>query len=190
MVLTNPPGQQRTPGTGPDAKKIRLIAIIVIIIIVIAVIAVMLSGGQRSSGALSSATFQPASDVSSGQATQETAKKAVDFILDPGDPVSCGLTCRQMTATITNAGTANAHNVCISLRLHNSKEEVIGLNGADTLQQCIGDLDAGQKKSEPVTINADCGVFAMKCIKETLTLQTEITSDEATVRFPDKLLAV
>ena len=60
---------------------------VVIIIIVIAVIAVMLSGGQRSSGALSSATFQPASDVSSGQATQETAKKAVDFILDPGDPV-------------------------------------------------------------------------------------------------------
>jgi hypothetical protein len=33
-------------------------------------------------------------------------------------------------------------------------------------------------------------VFATKCIGETLTLQTRVTSVEKTVQFPDQLIAV
>jgi hypothetical protein len=74
--------------------------------------------------------------------------------------------------------------------MQNSKGNVIALNGDETFRECIGDLGAGQRRSEPVTINADCGMFALNCIKETLTLQTVISSDETTVRFPDTEIAV
>jgi len=100
------------------------------------------------------------------------------------------LTCRQLDASITNTGYETAHNVCISVGLHNSRNEIINLNGEPSLNRCIGDIEGGESKTEPITINADCGVFASKCIGETLTLQTLVLSDEKTVRFPDQLIAV
>lgn len=119
-----------------------------------------------------------------------TPSVAVDFLLQSGNPSSCGLTCRQLDASITNAGYASAHSVCIDVSMHNSKNEVINLNGEAFLVRCIGDISAGQTKTEAITINADCGVFATKCIGETLTLRTRITSVEKTVQFPDQLIAV
>jgi len=114
----------------------------------------------------------------------------VDFLLQSGSPSSCGLTCRQLDASITNTGYASAHSVCIDVSMHNSKNEIINLNGAASLVRCIGDISAGQTKTEAITINADCGVFATKCIGETLTLRTKITSVEKTIQFPDQLIAV
>ncbi len=87
-------------------------------------------------------------------------------------------------------GTETAHNVCITVGLHNSRNEIINLNGESSLNRCIGDISGGQKKTEPITINADCGAFATKCIGETLTLQTRVTSVEKTVQFPDQMIAV
>jgi hypothetical protein len=121
---------------------------------------------------------------------QKTTALPVDFILQPGVPVSCGLTCRQLDASITNSGYETAHNVCITVGLHNSRNEIIYLNGEPSLNRCIGDMSGGQKKTEPITINADCGAFATKCIGETLTLQTRVTSAEKTVQFPDQQIAV
>jgi hypothetical protein len=189
------PEQEKTPGPGPDTEKIRRIAIIVVALIVISAISLVIAGGPPSSGAAPGPSVQSASGGASGHAAGSAAvtaapKKAVDFKLTPGDPVSCGLTCRELTAAIINAGYADAHHVCISLTMHNSKGEAIALNGNETLVMCIGDLGAGQKRSEPVTINADCGMFALKCVKETLTLRTVVSSDEITTRFPDTQLAV
>ncbi len=121
---------------------------------------------------------------------KETLKIPVDFVLQPGEQTSCGLTCRQLVAAITNTGYETAHNVCITVGLHNSRNEVINLNGDLSIRRCIGDIAGGQEKSEPITINADCGVFATKCIGETLTLQTQVSSDEKTIQFPDQLIAV
>jgi hypothetical protein len=104
--------------------------------------------------------------------------------------VSCGLTCRQLDASITNTGYETAHNVCITLGLHNSRNEIINLNNEPSINRCIGDIAGGQKKTEQITINADCGAFATKCIGEMLTLQTRVTSVEKTVQFPDQLIAV
>ncbi|MCK9591331.1 MAG: hypothetical protein M0Q91_04900 [Methanoregula sp.] len=121
---------------------------------------------------------------------QATPSVPVDFILISGSPSSCGLTCRQLDASITNAGYATAHNVCIEVSMHNSRNEIINLNGVASLQQCVGDIAGGQSKTEPITINADCGAFATKCIGETLTLKTRVTSGEKSVQFPDQLIAV
>lgn len=121
---------------------------------------------------------------------QETVKMPVDFVLRPGEQTSCGLTCRELVAAITNTGAETAHNVCITVALHNSRNEVINLNGGTSIRRCIGDITGGQEKSEQITINADCGAFATKCIGETLTLQTQVSSDEKTIQFPDQLIAV
>jgi hypothetical protein len=117
-------------------------------------------------------------------------KQPVDFVLEPSDQVNCGLTCRQLDATITNTGYETAHTVCITLAIHNSRNEIISLNGAPSLRQCVGDIAAGASKTEPITVNADCGAFATKCIGETLTLETRATSDEKTVQFSDQQIAV
>lgn len=121
---------------------------------------------------------------------QTTATVPVDFVLESGNPASCGLTCRQLDATLTNSGYSIAHNVCIAVNMHNNRNEIINLNGDSTFSRCVGDIPGGQTKTESITINADCGAFASKCIGETLTLQTKVTSVEKTVQFPDQLIAV
>lgn len=121
---------------------------------------------------------------------KETQKTPVDFLLQPGEQASCGLTCRQLDATITNTGSGTAHNVCITVALHNSRNEVISLNGEASIRRCIGDIAGGEAKTEPITVNADCGAFATRCIGETLTLQTQVSSDEKTIQFPDQIIAV
>ncbi len=65
-----------------------------------------------------------------------TPSVPVDFILQSGEPASCGLTCRQLDAMITNTGYDTAHNVCITVTLHNSRNEVINLNG-DSLSPAL-----------------------------------------------------
>jgi hypothetical protein len=119
-----------------------------------------------------------------------TALPPVDFALVAGPQEKCGLTCRQLTPTITNTGTETAHNVCISLVMYNSGGDLIFLNSGPSIQQCVGTLAAGESKSEPIIINADCGFLASKCLRQTLVLKTQATSDETTVRFPDQLIAV
>ena len=203
------------PGPGLPEKKNLMIAGIVVALLIIAVIAVVVSiqlpaGKGTTQPAVINNFTQPEKGVSSAQTQnvqktirqtgtqtirqtptlQKTPALPVDFVLQPGDPASCGLTCRQLDASITNTGYETAHNVCITVGLHNSRNEIINLNGEPSINRCIGDISGGQKKTEPITINADCGAFATKCIGETLTLQTRVTSVEKTVQFPDQLIAV
>ena len=210
-----PEKEQEKPEPGLPEKKTLIVAGIAIALLIIAVIAVVViiqspaGKGTAQPGVIKNFT-QPEKSVSSAQTQnvqktirqtgtqtilqtptiQKTPALPVDFVLQPGDPASCGLTCRQLDATITNTGYKTAHNVCITVGLHNSRNEIINLNGEPSINRCIGDIAGGQKKTEPITINADCGVFATKCIGETLTLQTRVTSVEKTVQFPDQLIAV
>ncbi len=203
------------PGPGLPEKKNLMIAGIVVALLIIAVIAVVVSiqspaGKGTAQPAVIKNFTQPEQGVSSAQTQniqrtirqtgtqtirqtptlQKTPALPVDFVLQPGDPASCGLTCRQLDASITNTGYETAHNVCITVGLHNSRNEIINLNGEPSINRCIGDIAGGQEKTEPITLNADCGLFATKCIGETLTLQTRVTSVEKTVQFPDQLIAV
>lgn len=203
------------PGPGLPEKKTLIVAGIAIALLIIAVIVVAViiqspAGKGTAQPAVIKNFTQPEKGVSSAQTQnvqktihrtgtqtirqtptlQKTPALPVDFVLQPGDPASCGLTCRQLDASITNSGYETAHNVCITVGLHNSRNEIINLNGEPSINRCIGDIAGGQKKTEPITLNADCGLFATKCIGETLTLQTQVTSVEKTVRFPDQLIAV
>jgi hypothetical protein len=207
--------EQEKPGPGLPEKKNLMIAGIVVALLIIAVIAMVVSiqlpAGKGTAQPTVIKNFtQPEKGVSSAQTQnvqktirqtgtqsirqtptlQKTPALPVDFVLQSGDPASCGLTCRKLDASITNTGYETAHNVCITVGLHNSRNEIINLNGEPSINRCIGDVSGGQKKTEPITINADCGAFATKCIGETLTLQTRVTSVEKTVQFPDQLIAV
>jgi len=192
----------RIPG-----KKILFLAGVIVAVIIIAAISAYIffqvpqnSENPVSLGTTNSpsqhriSTQHPEGSQTIRQPTEYTVKEPlkipVDFALQPGEQTSCGLTCRQLVAAITNTGYETAHNVCITVALHNSRNEVINLNGDLSIRRCIGDIAGGQEKSEQITINADCGVFATKCIGETLTLQTQVSSDEKTIQFPDQLIAV
>jgi hypothetical protein len=195
-------------GTRIPGKKISILAGIIVTVIIIAAISAyiifQLPGNSENSvspvttnSALQhriSSTQHPTESQRIKQpvtyTVKETLKIPVDFVLQPGEQTSCGLTCRQLVATITNTGYETAHNVCITVSLHNSRTEVINLNGNPSIRRCIGDIAGGEAKTEPITVNADCGAFATKCIGETLTLQTQVSSDEKTIQFPDQLIAV
>lgn len=207
-------GGQEKPWPGFSENKNLMIAGIVVALLIIAVITVVFfqmpaDSGTSKQAVIKNNTSRETSASFSGApkitkiippagtktttkipTTGETPSVPVDIILRTGTPSSCGLTCRQLDATITNAGYAIAHNVCIDVSMHNSRNEIINLNGAPTLNRCIGDLGGGESKTEAITINADCGVFATKCIGETLTLKTQVSSDEKTIQFPDQLIAV
>jgi hypothetical protein len=211
----HPEKGQEQSGPGFMGKKTLIIAGIVIALFLIAVIAVpviMQSSPEKGTGQTpviknftQPETGLPAAQtanipitvrqaviptISEIPGVQATAAEPVEFTIDAGATASCGLTCRQLDAALTNAGSMTAHNVCITVSMHNSRYEIINLNGKSTLKQCVGDLAEGQTITEPITINADCGPFATRCIGETLTLQTQVVSDEKTVRFPDQVISV
>ena len=207
-------GQEKS-GPGHMQKKTLIIAGIVIVLFLIAVIAVAviiqppLEQGTSLSPVIKNftqpETHLPAArtttipqtirtaaipTISETAAVKPKAAEPVDFQIQTGMPANCGLTCRQLDAMLTNSGYSTAHNVCISVSLHNSRNEIINLNGESSLNRCVGDVAGGQTITEPIIINADCGPFATLCIGETLTLQTQVVSNEKTVHFPDQVISV
>ena len=114
----------------------------------------------------------------------------VGFTLDPGTPVSCGLTCRETAATITNTGDATAHAVCVVLEVFNDNGERISINSAPSIERCLGDIEGKSSRSETIAINADCGFLGGKCVGHTLILKTRARSLEKTQEFPDSLMPV
>jgi len=207
-------GQEKS-GSGLMQKKTLIIAGIIIILFLIAVIAVPVimwpppEHGTGQSPVIKNFTQPetgfpagrtttipktipqtPITTISEISAVKPKAAEPVDFSIQTGEPANCGLTCRQLDAMLTNSGYSTAHNVCITVSLHNSRNEIINLNGESSLNRCVGNVAGGQTITEPITINADCGPFATLCIGETLTLQTQVVSDEKTVLFPDQVISV
>ncbi|MCQ8894039.1 MAG: hypothetical protein NQU46_05350 [Methanolinea sp.] len=118
------------------------------------------------------------------------APRPVAFTLDSGTPASCGLTCRETTATIANTGDETAHSVCVILEVFNDAGERIFINAGPSIERCIGDLQGGSLKTETIQVNADCGFLATRCIGHTLILKTRVRSLERTQEFPDILMPV
>jgi hypothetical protein len=211
----HPEESQEKSGPGHMQKKALIIAGIVIVLFLIAVIAVAVitqpppEQGTSQSPVIKNFTHPetrlPAArittipqtirttaipTISETAAIKPKAAEPVDFLIQTGMPANCGLTCRQLDAMLTNSGYSTAHNVCITVSLHNSRNEIINLNGESSLNRCLGDVAGGQTITAPIAINADCGPFATLCLGETLTLQTQVVSDEKTVRFPDQVISV
>jgi hypothetical protein len=197
-----PPGK-RDPLFALTGKRAMKAVAIIFAVIIIGVIAVVLLFQPHAGSAITSPQAAQAvvktltSTVTPDQARQPVALPApdsagspVDFALEAGPQTKCGLTCRELTPSITNTGTETAHNVCISLVMYNSGGDLIFLNGMPSFTQCVGDIDGGGIRSEPIVINADCGFLASKCLGRTLILQTQAACNERTVRFPDQQIAV
>ena len=194
------PNEKKDPGTTLPGKKAVVAGAIFCIVVIISVVAlVVLAQPPTGSGATTSpaavenpsrpAVPQPVRQPIA-QAPSVTAIPPVDFALVAGPQEKCGLTCRQLNPAITNTGSETAHNVCISLVVHNTGGDLIFLNGGPSVRQCIGNIAGGESKSEPIVIEADCGFLASKCLRQTLILKTEATCDEKTVQFPDQMIAV
>ncbi|WP_321506601.1 hypothetical protein [uncultured Methanoregula sp.] len=188
------PSGKKEPGfPRPGKKTIMAIAIIIAVVIIGVIAAVVFVQSPSGQGAtpsnLQSGASQPVQQSAQQYASNSPAKP-VDFVLQAGPQDKCGLTCRKLTPTLYNTGTQTAHNVCISVVLYNGGGDLISLNGAPSIRQCVGDLASGEAVSEPITIDADCGFLATKCIKQTLILKTEASCDETNVQFPDKIIAV
>jgi hypothetical protein len=206
---------QEKPSPGVIEKKTLIIAGIIIAVFLIAVIAVPVivrsppehetgqspviknftqpeTGVSAARTAPIPKTTRPAviPTTSERNVIRSTTAVPVDFSIQTGVPANCGLTCRQLDAALTNSGYTTAHNVCIKVSMQNSRNEIINLNGDPILNRCVGDIAGGQTITEPITINADCGPFATRCIGEILTLKTQVVSDEKTVRFPDQVISV
>ncbi len=199
MEIQSPDGKKDSVSTLPGRKVVVAGAILCIVLIVgVVALVVLTQPPPRSTTAhtqaVSPTTKNPAVPQivrqPVAQAPLVTAQPQVAFALEAGPQENCGLTCRQLTPTITNTGTETAHNVCISLVMHNSGGDLIFLNGGPSIRHCVGNIASGESKSEPIVINADCGFLASKCLRQTLVLQTQATSDETTIRFPDQLIAV
>ncbi|MGD1004568.1 MAG: hypothetical protein ABR887_04035 [Methanoregulaceae archaeon] len=171
------------------SKIFLLLSISIIIVAAILISIVLIETIGNTSNTISNSNQPVIQTVIPTSSPITSSKKPVDFTLDPGTPTNCGLTCRQTTATVTNTGDETAHNVCVVLTVNNSQGEQISLNNEPNIQLCIGDLTGGQSKSEPITINADCGAFETKCIGQTLTLKCQATSNEKTVQFPDQVIS-
>jgi len=191
MIPAAPP-EKKGPVTRLPSKKILMtIGIIVVIVIIVAILAggLLKPASPNPGSATAPSRTETQQPVSQG-AAQVTQQKPVDFVIQTGPQEKCGLTCRQLTPSITNTGTDTAHNVCISVVLYNSGGDLITLNGGPSVSKCVGDIASGESRSEPITIEADCGFLASKCVSQTLILKTEAVCDETTVRFPDKTIKV
>jgi hypothetical protein len=210
MIPTDPTGTKEPAPAGPKKSMLPAVAAVTEVIIVCAIAFILLvqppPGSHATVPAAKGAHVPETLPLTPGTGTATTAappsitpdtepmpvseQKPVDFVLDPGPQTDCGLTCRQLTPTITNTGDETAHTVCINLVVYNSNGDLIFLNGEPSIRQCVGDLAGNESRSEPIVINADCGFLASRCIGQTLILQTTATSDEQTVRFPDQMVAV
>ena len=203
------PIQKKVPGSPLSRKKsVRVIAILLVIVIIGVIAAVFL--GQSPSGSSAATTpagssaatspvvvkntISPAVSQAGGQPNTQpavaTPVSPVDFDIGVGSQEKCGLTCRQLTPSITNTGYDTAHNVCITLTMSNGGGDPIYLNSGPSFRKCIGDIASGESKSESIVIDADCGFLASKCIRQTLILKTVVTCDEVTVQFPDQNIVV
>ena len=199
MMPPAPPGKKE-PGSTRSGKKAVVAFVILFVVVIIGVIAVVVlvqspaGSGATTSPAVVENPPHPAVPQTVRQPYTQPAcdspVKPVDLVIEAGPQEKCGLTCRQLTPTITNTGNETAHSVCISLVVYNSGGELIFLNGAPSIRQCIGNITSGESKSEPIVIEADCGFLASKCLRQTLILKSEATCDETTVQFPDQMIAV
>lgn len=200
--MTTPiPLKKKVSGSALSRKKTVMVIVILLVIVIIGVIAAVVIGQSPADNSVATSpavvknTPGPAAvSQPSGQPNTRPAVTApvlpVDFDIDAGSQEKCGLTCRQLTPSITNTGYDTAHNVCISISMSNSGGDPIFLNSVPTFTKCIGDIASGESKSESIVIDADCGFLASKCIKQTLILKTVVTCDEVTVQFPDQIIAV
>ena len=81
----------------------------------------------------------------------ETPERTVDFALTTGAPTSCGLTCREVSATLENVGTADAHDVTATMTVYSGGQKL------RTMTHRVGTLRAGEEVTVTKRISLSFG---------------------------------
>jgi hypothetical protein len=133
-------------------------------------------GDVGSNGAVDRETTEPAYDQ------RTAAEPAFGFSVDAVE--SCGTTCRDVTATVTNTGNDTATDVEASTSLYAGKNstdtEALVWEGTET----IGTLDTGESSTTTERIELSFGDAAT--IQENdgwITIRTTVESEERTTTF-------
>jgi len=122
---------------------------------------------------------RPAEPTATPMAVSEPA-----FSFTVGEIENCGLTCRDVTATVTNTGNGTASNVTVSTRLFAGEnttdpEALIWEDSED-----VGTLDGGE--SYTTTEQLSLSLQEASQVRQTdgwITIQTTVESEERTVTF-------
>lgn len=106
----------------------------------------------------------------------EPAESAVEFELAPFELSSCGTACRDVTATVTNAGSADATDVRVFVTVIAEETPVW------ETEEPVGRLAAGESVTRTHRIEVDLGT-ALTLRDETVTIETLIESAQRTDRI-------
>ena len=129
------------------------------------------SGGNEASEAFENgATWE--AERAQVAADARKASTAVDFELETAPPESCGRTCRELRAALTNTGSGDAHDVVVYTEL---------ASGGTTLRErrdVVGDLSAGE--TYRATERVELGAIEAIQVKRNGALVVEhvVTADE------------
>lgn len=132
------------------------------------------------------ATVGGGATATPGGATATPGSADVQFRLDIRNVEECGTTCRDVTSTLTNVGTASASNVVVRTRLYagNSTDESDRIwEGSED----VGTLDAGgsHTTTKRVTLSTS-EAFAVQQADGWVTIRTTIRSDQRTVTITER----
>lgn len=137
-------------------------------------------GDDRAPGAFDRGTTWEA-DEAQVAAGARKAGATVQFELATTPPEPCGRTCRELRATLTNAGTETAHDVVVDTEL---------ASGGTVLRERrteVGDLPAGEtyRAAERVELGALEAIRVKR--NDTLTVEHVVTSVERREVFRERL---
>ncbi len=116
---------------------------------------------------------------------KEQEQEQVEFAvyLDKGKISECGMTCREIPATLKNTGGDTAHNVEVTVRFYCDGDR-IDINGEEYLSLDLGSLEPGE--SETRTKEIDVGFGGGLCIQNNgARIVFTVASDEKTMTLEE-----
>ncbi|MFW5935922.1 MAG: hypothetical protein ACOCSC_01405 [Candidatus Hadarchaeota archaeon] len=175
-----------------DRKKPWLIIALIILasIIIFPILLDQTSSGTEGGdpGSLDKTTTPntaPESTSDSTSTPQSDSQDTVRFTVyvDESNIQDCGLTCREVPATLKNTGEEAAHNVDVDVRFYCNGDR-IDINGQEYISLDLGTLEPGESKTR--TEEIDVGWGGGLCIQNNgARIVFTVTSDEKTMTLEE-----
>lgn len=171
-------------------KKKTLLLIALIVLVSIIIFPILLDQASTDdeggdSGSLNKATTPTAAPRSTSKATSSTSQQDPRFTVyvDESNIQDCGLTCREVPATLKNTGEEPAHNVNVDVRFYCNGDR-IDINDREYISLDLGTLEPGE--SETRTEEIDVGFGGGLCIQNNgARIVFTVTSDEKTMTLEE-----
>ncbi|MFW6186299.1 MAG: hypothetical protein ACOC5C_06420 [Halobacteriota archaeon] len=175
-----------------DRKKPWLIIALIILasIIIFPILLDLTSSGTEDGdpGSLDKTTTPNTAPKSTSDSTSTPQSHSQDTVrftvyVDESNVKDCGLTCREVPATLKNTGEEAAHNVDVDVRFYCNGDR-IDINGEEYISLDLGTLEPGE--SETRTEEIDVGWGGGLCIQNNgARIVFTVTSDEKTMTLEE-----